>query len=108
MASKSKSSSSHHTQHANHDITHELAKNLVELQKVHTNLVEKFDNLSKQLSELLTLFQMAARSFAQHPANQVAEKDSEFLDKIDKLLEQNKVIAKGFTIMEEKVREKPY
>src|SRR3990167_7177989 len=83
-------------------------ENLVELQKVHTNLAEKFDKLADQISQLLSLFEMAARSFGEHPANQVAEKDKEFLEKVDKLLEQNKTIAKGLTIVEERMRERMY
>lgn len=85
-----------------------LVQNLVELQKVHANLAEKFDKLSQQLTNLLNLFESAARSFAEHPSNQVTEKDKEFLEKVDKLLEQNKTIAKGLTLMEERIRERVY
>jgi len=85
-----------------------LIENLIELQKVHTNMAEKFDKLSGQITSLLTLFEMAAKSFAEHPANQGTEKDKEFLDKIDKLLDQNKTIAKGLTLMEERIRERVY
>jgi len=81
---------------------------MIELQKVHTDLAEKFDKLSKQLSTLLNLFEMAARSFATHPAIKASEKDKEFLDKVDRLLEQNKVIAKGLTLVEERSRERIY
>jgi len=85
-----------------------ILNNLIELQKVHTNLAEKFDNLTEQISGLLALFEMSARAFAKNPALEVAEKDKEFLNKIDKLLEQNKTIAKGLTLMESKMREKVY
>ena len=85
-----------------------IIENLIELQKIHVNLAEKFDKLSKQVSDLLTLFEMTARSFATNPNIQSSEKDKEFLEKIDKLLEQNKTIAKGLTLMEERVRERVY
>lgn len=85
-----------------------ILENLVELQKVHTGLAEKFDKLADQISQLLALFEKAARSFGEHPANQVAEKDREFLDKVDKLLEQNKTIAKALTLVEERVRDRMY
>jgi len=85
-----------------------LIENIVLLQKANTDMSEKFDRLADQISSLLALFESAARSFAKHPGNQVAEKDKEFLDKIDRLLEQNKVIAKGLTLMEQKIREKIY
>jgi hypothetical protein len=85
-----------------------LVENLIELQKVHTDLAEKFDKLTKQIADLLALFEMTARSFATHPGVQASEKDKEFLEKIDKLLEQNKTIARGLTLMEERVRERVY
>ena len=85
-----------------------LIENLIELQKVHTGMAEKFDKLSGQIENLLTLFEMAARSFAEHQANQGTEKDKDFLEKINKLLDQNKTIAKGLTLMEERFREKLY
>jgi len=85
-----------------------IIENLIDLQKVHTNMAEKFDNLSSQITNLLNLFESAARSFAEHPANIATEKDKEFLNKIDKLLEQNKVIAKGLTMMEDRIRDRMY
>ena len=90
------------------DLQHKVVENLVELQKVHTNLAEKFDKLSGQITNLLSLFELAARSFAEHPANQGMEKDKEFLDKIDRLLDQNKTIAKGLTLMEDRIKERVY
>lgn len=90
------------------DLQHKVVENLVELQKVHTNLAEKFDKLSGQITNLLSLFELAARSFAEHPANQGLEKDKEFLDKIDRLLDQNKTIAKGLTLMEDRIKERVY
>ena len=83
-----------------------LIENLVQLQKVHTDLAEKFDKLSEQIASLLSLFEGAAQSFAKNPVNQFSEKDQEFLEKIDKLLDQNKTIAKGLTMMEERIRDK--
>ncbi|MBS3089573.1 hypothetical protein J4461_01685 [Candidatus Pacearchaeota archaeon] len=103
VVSKEEHKSSHKS-----EIEKKLLENLIELQKVHTDLAEKFDKLSEQIASLLSLFEMAARSFSEHPANQVAEKDKEFLEKVDKLLEQNKVIAKGLTIVEERIRERMY
>lgn len=81
---------------------------LIELQKVHINLAEKFDKLTTQIENLLALFELAARNFAKQPNMQSTEKDKEFLDKIDKLLDQNKLLAKGLSLMEEKMREKIY
>lgn len=90
------------------ELEKKLVENLVELQKVHVNLIEKFDKLSKQISELLALFETAAKNFAQNPMNKVSDKDKDFLEKIDRLLEQNKTIAKGLMLMDERHREKIY
>jgi len=90
------------------NLQQKLIENMVELQKVESNLAERFDKLSTQISSLLGLFETAAKSFASHPASPIAEKDKDFLDKIDKLLDQNKTIAKGLTLIEEKVRERMY
>jgi len=89
-------------------INEALLQNMIELQKVHTNLLERFDKLSDQLSSLLNLFESAAKSFAENPLNNISEKDKDFLEKIDKLLDQNKTIAKGLTLMEDRLRQRIY
>lgn len=107
-AQESRASEHSHSSNNTEQLQVKIIENLVQLQKVHTDLAEKFDSLTKQISSLLNLFEMTARSFSQNPANQVVEKDKEFLDKIDKLLDQNKTIARGLTLMDEKMREKVY
>jgi hypothetical protein len=82
-----------------------LIDNFVALQKVQANLAEKLDNLTKQLSELLRLFETTAKGFAENPAVLTSERDKEFLSKINQLLEQDKVIAKGVVYIEERVDE---
>jgi len=90
-------------------ISKQLLENLVSLQKVQTELAMKFDRLSKDITSLLTLFEVTARNFAKNvPKTPEMEKDKEFLDKIDKLLDQNKVIAKGLMIMEDRLKERVY
>lgn len=102
----------HHANQESHEtsetLERTLIKNLVELQKVHTDLAEKFDKLAHEISQILSLFELTARSFAKNIPAVDIEKDREFLEKIDKLLEQNKVLAKGITLMEERLREKMY
>lgn len=87
-----------------------LLENFVNLQKVLTNLAVKFDSLSDQISKLLQLFEISAKSFAEKQTPVIGEKkkDKEFLEKLDTLLEQNKTIAKGLTLMEGKLRERIY
>jgi len=85
-----------------------LIENFVNLQKVLTNLAVKFESLSDQISKLLQLFEISAKSFTEKHAGGDKEKDKEFLNKLDTLLDQNKTIAKGLTLMEEKLRERIY
>lgn len=108
MNKKRKHSSGTHASHheSEHKLENKLVQNLIELQKINVTMIEKFDKLTNQISSLLSLFEMTAKSFAEHPAYQVSEKDKEFLEKIDKLLEQNKTIAKGLIMMEERIRDK--
>ena len=87
-----------HPAHTGTRIEDTLLHNLVELQKIHTHMLERFDKLTTNIDQLLKLFETAARSFA-HQVPQVTDKDKDFLEKIDKLLDQNKVIAKGLTLM---------
>ncbi len=88
----------------NSRIEDKLIDNFIKLQRIHTDLAEKFDKLSKEISGLLALFELAARNMSKQ--TKVSEADKEFLDKIDKLLDQNKTIAKGLTIMEEQLKRK--
>ena len=90
------------------DLEHTLVQNLVELQKINTDMAEKFDKLSKELSQLLALFELTARNFAKNAPIGEYEKDKEFLTKIDTLLSQNKILAKGLALMEERLRERMY
>lgn len=92
------------------NIQNMLIENFVNLQKVLTNLAVKFESLSDQISKLLQLFEISAKSFVEKQSPELGEKekDKEFLEKLDKLLDQNKTIAKGLTLMEEKLRERIY
>src|SRR3990170_5415516 len=87
------------------NIPQPLIDNFVALQKVQANLAEKLDALTKQLSELLRLFESTAKSFSENPAVLTAERDKEFISKINQLLEQDKAIAKGVVYIEERVDE---
>jgi len=92
------------------DIEKALIENYVNLQKVLTNLAVKFDSLSDQISKLLQLFEISAKTFVEKQTPELGGKktDKEFLEKLDKLLDQNKIIAKGLTLMEEKLKERLY
>ena len=45
-----------------------------------------------------------AKSFAEKQGTQISREDKAFLEKLDKLIDQNKIIAKGLTLMEERMR----
>ena len=80
-----------------------LVENFVSLQKVMTNLSVKFDNLTSQISKLLELFEISAKSLAQKDFSleQGNKDEKKIIEKIDKLAEQNKIIAKGLTLIHE-------
>jgi len=84
-------------------IEESLIENSVKLQKVLANLAFKFDSLGDQISKLLELFEIAAKSFVKKEEEGTGA-DKDLLIKIDTLLEQNKTLAKGLALMEEKVR----
>jgi len=86
-----------------------LIENFVSLQKVLTNLAVKLDSLSGQISKFLQLFEISAKSFAEKTsgggeASEIQAGSPALANKIDALLEQNKTIARGLTLIEEKLR----
>ncbi len=85
-----------------------LIDNFINLQKVLTNLSVRFDELSSNMSKMLQLFEISAKSFADKYSGEgmssVPHGDKEFLKKLDSLLDQNKTISKGIMLMEEQVR----
>jgi len=86
-----------------------LIENFVNMQKVLTNLTLKFDLLSDNISKLLQLFEMSAKSFIRkQEAEPETKEDKDLLKKLDTLLDQNKTIAKGLTLIEEKIKHKVY
>ena len=87
-----------------------LIDNFINLQKVMANLTVKFDVLSLNISRLLQLFEISAKTFAEKYSGEAAAPpdliDKEYLKKIDILLDQNKIISKGIMLIEEKLRDK--
>jgi len=79
-----------------------LVENFVSLQHVMTNLAVKFDNLSGQISKLLELFEISAKTLAEKGALGEDKTDKKVAEKLDNLLEQNKVIAKGIALLHER------
>ena len=81
-----------------------LIENFVSMQKVMTKMAENFDDLSKQISKLLKLFEDSAETLVEKDIKlQLSENgdQEEVLEKLNRVLEQNKIIAKGLTLMHE-------
>ncbi len=56
-----------------------LIENFVNLQKVLTNLAVKFEGLSDQISKLLQLFEISAKSFVEKQSSETGEKDRKMI-----------------------------
>jgi len=84
-----------------------LVENFIALQKVMTNLSIKFDGLSDQIRKLLELFEISAKSLAEKDFKvERGSADSEkVVKKMDSLLEQNKIIARGMTLINDRILE---
>lgn len=84
-----------------------LIENFVSLQKVLTNLSVKFDELSNNISKMLQLFEISAKTLIENSsAPSDSKSDKDLLYKLDSLLDQNKTIAKGIMLMEERIRQR--
>jgi hypothetical protein len=77
-----------------------LIENFVSLQKVMTNLAGKFSSLSDQISKLLELFELSAKAMAEKGYSE-EKPDPKIAEKLNNLIEQNKVIARGVAMLYE-------
>ena len=80
-----------------------LVQNSVNMQKVMIKLIERFERLSDKIDELLELFEDSAKILVKKEieSGRTENMSDEFLEKINKLIDQNKVIAKGLTLIHE-------
>ncbi|MFZ1970702.1 MAG: hypothetical protein WAU65_00790 [Candidatus Nanoarchaeia archaeon] len=77
-----------------------LVENFVSLQEVMAKLSERMNNLTEQISKLLELFEESAKAFMEKDIKIMGGgTDKEVTDRLDKLLEQNKLIARGITLI---------
>ena len=94
------------------EIEQALIDNFISLQKVLTHISTRFDEQTNKIDKLLELFEISAKSFSEKyeegysETGSISAGDTEFLKKLDSLLDQNKTIAKGIMMMEEKIRNK--
>jgi hypothetical protein len=84
-----------------------LVENFVSLQRVMSNLSVKFDELTNQISKLLELFEISAKTLAEkdYEIEKSSKENSKILEKIENVLEQNKTIAKGLSLMHDRINE---
>jgi len=80
-----------------------MIENFISLQKVLTNVSIKFDNLTQQISKLLELFEISAKSLAEKDFNmeQKNKENEQISEKLNNIAEQNKTIARGLTLIHE-------
>lgn len=106
---KSKKTPGKKRKYSQKQIDQKLTENFIGLQKVMANMAKKFDNLSGQISKLLELFEISAKALAEKDYKKEKSKaeEKQIKDKLDNLMEQNKVIARGLTLMNEKILEQP-
>lgn len=77
-----------------------LFENFVSLQKIMADLAIKLSRVSDQLSKLLSLFEESAKGFKEGKAEGGLSKPSdELINKIDRLIEQNKTISRGLSLI---------
>jgi len=88
------------------DIT-ALVENSVALQRVLADLAGNLKGLSDELSQLVALFKEASKSISEEKTSEEISRQ-EILgmnDKLERLLDQNKTIAKGIVLVESAMRE---
>jgi len=78
-----------------------LLENFVSLQKVMVNLSVKMDNLTMQISQLLNLFEITARSLAEKKGDLGSGYEKRMMEKMDNIVDQNKTIARGISFLHE-------
>jgi hypothetical protein len=96
----------HHSsqEHVGNSTERILVQNFVSLQKVMVTLSDKLIILNNQTSKLLDLFEVSARTLARKDfdlGKREKEDTKKIIDKLENLSEQNKIIAKGLTLIHE-------
>ncbi len=95
------------TEKKNKELEKVLVDNFVSLQKVMVNLSIKFDDLTNQISKLLELFETSAKVLAEKDfdVEKNNKENAKILEKLETVLEQNRTIARGLTLMHDKINE---
>ncbi len=79
-----------------------LIENFIGLQKVMVNLSAKFDNLSNQISKLLDLFEISAKSLAKKEFSASGDMEAKkVMDKLENISKQAGLIGRGLALIHE-------
>jgi len=86
-----------------------LIENFIGIQKVMVNLSVKFDELSNNISKLLDLFEISAKALAEKDLTmeRTERDDTKIIKKMDNMFEQNRILARGLTLINNKLDEEP-
>jgi len=84
-----------------------MMQNTISLQRVLTEVSTKLTGLTEKIEDLLEVFEDSAQAivdkgFEDLSPKQNTEESKKILSKLDNLTEQNKLIARGLTIVSEK------
>ena len=80
-----------------------LVSNFVALQKVLTHLSSNIDEMTSKLDKLLNVFEISAKALAENDVSfEPSKNEGEIMEKLDTLADQNKIIARGLTMLHEK------
>jgi hypothetical protein len=83
-----------------------LTENFITLQKVMVNLSSKLDGLTKQISDLLNIFETSAKTLAKKDFKfNTGENNQEIIERLNNLNEQNKIIASGLSMIHQDEQE---
>lgn len=81
-----------------------LIENFIGIQKAMTHLSLKFEVLSDNISKLLEVFELSAKSYlSKEPKD---EQTSEITKQVNYLIDQNKAIAEGLLLIDDTIRKK--
>jgi len=83
-------------------VERELIENFIGLQRVMVNLSTKFDSLSSQISRLLYLFEISAKSLAKKEISSSGDLEAKkIMEKLENLSQQAGLIGKGLALIHE-------
>ena len=83
-------------------VERDLIENFIGLQRVMVNLSAKFDSLSSQISRLLDLFEVSAKTLAKKEFSSSGDLEAKkIMEKLENLSQQAGLIGKGLALIHE-------